>query len=163
MTPDPLAVLPDRPQALTSTHSFPATKKAVGHGREFTAETLGDLADSDPDHVDDVVLVVDELLTNAITHTNGVRNVWVDIAIYPRWTHVAIDDHDPDVHDPDVSVITDALPESGRGLMICDALSARRWWQHRQLSKAAHAVILRTGVELTAADIVALDRLQRPA
>jgi anti-sigma regulatory factor (Ser/Thr protein kinase) len=162
-------VSPDHPACLAErrptsvTHSFTASAASVRAARAFTTTSLGELVKTDPEHASDVILVVDELATNAITHANGVRNIWVDIELDPRWTHVAVGDIDPNVHDPDASVTTDPLPESGRGLMICDALSARRWWQHGALSKTAHAVILRTGIELTAADIVALDRLQRPA
>jgi anti-sigma regulatory factor (Ser/Thr protein kinase) len=122
--------------------------------------TLGNLAENDTDHAADIAVIVSELVTNAITHVAGIRNVWLEIEVWPRWTRVIVDDRDPTVHPPDEAVAADPLPESLRGLLIVRALSERFWWRTRALSKAAHAVVLHSGIELAAVDRDLLDALE---
>jgi anti-sigma regulatory factor (Ser/Thr protein kinase) len=140
--------------------SLHAAPTAVGAAREFAAATLGELAENDTDHASDIAVIVSELVTNAITHVAGIRNVWLEIEIWPRWTRVIVDDRDPTVHPPDEAEAADPLPESLRGLLIVRALSERFWWRTRTLSKAAHAVVLHSGIALTAADRALLDALE---
>lgn len=58
----PQGYLPTGPRWL----SLPGAPESVGGARRFAIEVLGEVVQHDPDHVDDVVLVVSELVTNAI-------------------------------------------------------------------------------------------------
>jgi anti-sigma regulatory factor (Ser/Thr protein kinase) len=153
--------LAHRPGPLTyNGRSLRPAPEAVGTARWFAALTLGDLTETDHSHADDVCVIVSELVTNAITHVAGIRNIWLDLEIWPRWTYVIVDDRDPTVHPPDEAAMADPLAESLRGLMIVRAMSERFWWRYRTMSKTANSVILRSGAQLTAADEALLDEMQ---
>jgi anti-sigma regulatory factor (Ser/Thr protein kinase) len=135
--------------------------QAASVARAFTGERLGAIK-LDAGHVDDVVLVVAELAANAVVHGaggDGTRNVHLELCIWSKWTHVAVDDRDPNVYDSPAN--DDPLAESGRGLLIVRALSERFWWHPKRFSKTANAVILRPGVRLTGQDTAILNDLQK--
>lgn len=155
------ACLAAHPEPLsTNSRYLHARPRVVAAARTFVTETLGDLAKADVDHAEDLMLIVSELVTNAIKHVAGIRDVWLDIEVWPRWTLVAVDDRDPTVHPPNAFAAADPLPESLRGLGIVAALSERFWWQRRAMSKTANAVVLRSDTKLTRDDRVLLDALQ---
>lgn len=144
--------------------------EAVSRAREFAADelysALREQVECDRDHIDNVVLVVSELVTNAVKYgalPHGEppgRNIWLELGLWPKWTLVTVDDRDREVHKPVLTNADDDLPESGRGLFIVQTLAARFWWRPRRMSKTANAVVLRTRVELDEDDFNILDRLE---
>lgn len=154
-----------RPQALTATGRFlEIDTKSVKTARDWAAAKLiyraADLglAGIDAEHVDDVLVVVSELVTNAIKYGNGDRtHISLEIGVWSRWTLVTVDDRDPVIPDPVGAPA--ALAQSGRGLMIVGLYAERFWWRKGSISKTACAAILHSGVEgLTPEDELALDR-----
>jgi anti-sigma regulatory factor (Ser/Thr protein kinase) len=159
--PDPPTALnghlpppPDRP--ITTNRTMWAVPEDVGHARRITAETMAGVGDAKHPHVADVILVVDELVTNAARHACGGRRVWVGLDVRSRWTHVAVEDRDPEVHRPPAKCDGD-LPESGRGLEIVKAVSERFEWELGSDFKRAHAFIVRPNVSITPDDVAAMD------
>jgi anti-sigma regulatory factor (Ser/Thr protein kinase) len=136
---------------------------SVATAREFAARFLADTAKLGGDHREDVVLVVSEIVTNAMKYGgNGRRNMYLDIEIWSKWTLVTVDDRTPEVYEPAAAddEEDENLRESGRGLQIVDVLAERWWWHPRRISKTANAVILRGNVTLTDQDNDILDRLK---
>lgn len=152
--------------------SLPAAPESARRARRFAAEVLSEVAESDPVHVDDVVLVVSELVTNAIRAVAALgpaleASVRLGIAAGPRWTHLYAVDTAP------------ALPEethrgllagSGRGIPIITTLAALAWIEQSERDKTIHVVLTRTGIDtrtLTPEKILRSERsvapLQPPA
>jgi anti-sigma regulatory factor (Ser/Thr protein kinase) len=119
----------------------------VKAARRYSAHLLAEVAKTDSDHVDDVVLAASELVTNAIRHAIGEGPLWIGIAVRPRWTHLYVIDPDPTV--PALAPIRDDdLALSGRGVPIVDQLGLL-WFVSGCRVKTAHAVIMRAGEKLT--------------
>jgi hypothetical protein len=104
----------------------------------------------------DVVLVVSELITNAVREVaklapacDGARPVRLGVGVHDRWTHLYAVDTAPalprEVH-------RGPLAGSGRGIPIIRALAAMTWVEQAEHGKTIHVVISRTGVELTPED-----------
>jgi anti-sigma regulatory factor (Ser/Thr protein kinase) len=133
--------------------SLPAVPESVAQARRFTEGVLAEVAATDADHLDDVVLVVSELITNAVREVARMkraqddgRPVHLGLAVRPRWTHISAVDTAPDLpretgHGP--------LPISGRGIPIIRHLAAMTWVERADEHKTIHVVVARTGVELT--------------
>ncbi|KUO21275.1 SpoIIE family protein phosphatase [Streptomyces dysideae] len=90
---------------------------AVMHARRFTARTLrrwkvGDVTD-------EVLLVVSELVTNALVHTQGA--VRVDLTLREARVRVCVSDSSPRA--PAKPVIVDWESTGGRGLLLVEAMS----------------------------------------
>lgn len=90
---------------------------AVMHARRFTARTLRrwqveEVADA-------VLLVVSELVTNALVHTQG--QVHVDLMLRGDRVRVSVNDSSPRA--PAKPVIVDWESTGGRGLMLVEAVS----------------------------------------
>ncbi|WP_371667225.1 SpoIIE family protein phosphatase [Streptomyces sp. NBC_00289] len=90
---------------------------AVMHARRFTARTLrrwkaGEAAD-------EVLLVVSELVTNALVHTQG--PVRVDLTLRGDRVRVSVSDSSP--RTPAKPVIVDWEATGGRGLLLVEAMS----------------------------------------
>jgi anti-sigma regulatory factor (Ser/Thr protein kinase) len=153
--------LPAQPLWATM-RTLKALPESVAVARRFTAQYLTDRAKLTDGHVDDVVLVVSELVSNALQHAkNAGRNISLDVAIWSKWTVITVDDRDPAVYETG-PVASDGPRESGRGLeQIVKTLAERFWWRTRTISKTANAVILRPGVNLTDEDNTILDHLER--
>jgi hypothetical protein len=140
---------------------LPAAPESVSLARRFAKSALAEVAETDADHVDDVVLVVSELITNAVREVaelgapqGNTRPVQLGIAVHPRWTHL---------HAVDTAT---ALPKethrgplagSGRGIPIIKNLAAMTWVEQAEQSKTIHVVVTRTGVQLTLQDRQALN------
>lgn len=140
---------------------FAIAPESVKVAREFTTWFLAEEVRLGGEHAADVVLVVSELVTNAIRYGgNGRKNISLELGIWSKWTLITVDDRDPTVHEPAPASTGDDLRESGRGLQIVEALAARWWWTPRQISKTCNAVVLRTGVTLTDEDHSLLDCLE---
>lgn len=127
----------------------------VKTARGFAARRLSHVAKTDSEHVDDVVLAVSELVTNAIRHAAGDGPFWIGLAVRPRWTHLYVIDADPTVPKP---APADDLALSGRGVPIVEELGLL-WFVVGVYGKTSHVVITRTGEKLTDEERDALIRL----
>jgi anti-sigma regulatory factor (Ser/Thr protein kinase)/PAS domain-containing protein len=91
---------------------------AVMHARRFTARTLRswqltDLADG-------VLLVVSELVTNALVHTHGA--IRLDLTLAADRLRIAVADSSPRA--PAKPVVADWEATGGRGILLVEAMSA---------------------------------------
>lgn len=152
--------------------SLPIEAETVGRARGTAAKAMrNELGMVDKEHVDDVVLTVSELVTNALRHgamrlegplaKYSGKNITLEIGIWPKWTLITVDDRDREVHEPVFADDADDLRESGRGLFIVRTVAERFWWDQKHMSKTANAVILRSGVEPDEHDLAVLDRLEK--
>ena len=151
--------LPTEPLWATG-RSLPISPEAAPTARDFTAGFLVGKARLDAGHVGDVVLVVSELVTNAIKYGANARpNIYLEVGIWSKWTLITVDDRDPQVYEA-APERDDELRESGRGLDIVRAYAERFWWDPKLISKTANAAVLRPGVKLTDEDNAILDDLE---
>jgi PAS domain-containing protein/anti-sigma regulatory factor (Ser/Thr protein kinase) len=90
---------------------------AVMHARRFTARTLRRWKVDDA--ADAVLLVVSELVTNALVHTQG--PVRIDLMLRGDRVRVCVSDSSPRA--PAKPVIVDWESTGGRGLMLVEAMS----------------------------------------
>ena len=141
--------------------SMPAIPESVSKARRFTESVLAEVAETDADHVDDVVLVVSELITNAVREVakldlsqGDARSVRLGVAVHPRWTHLFAVDTAPALP---VETHRGPLAGSGRGIPIIKSLAALTWVDQDENGKTVHAVVTRTDVELTPGDRQALN------
>jgi hypothetical protein len=141
--------------------SLPAAAESVSLARRFAKSALGEVAETDADHVDDVVLVVSELITNAVREVaklgapqGGARPVQLGIVVQPRWTHLFAVDTAPALPK---EAHKGPLAGSGRGIPIIKNLAAMTWVEQTERSKTIHVVVTRTDVELTPEDRLALN------
>lgn len=136
---------------------------SVRLARRFVGSVLAEVAESDADHVDDVVLVASELVTNSV---NAVReaaapdaaqverkSVHLGIAITPQWTHLYAVDASPALPR---EIDGEPLAGSGRGIPIINNLAAMTWIELSENDKTVHVIVTRTGVELMPEDRRAL-------
>ncbi|GHB65804.1 hypothetical protein GCM10010377_65750 [Streptomyces viridiviolaceus] len=93
--------------------------EAVRHARRFTRRTLRswDVAEGD---VDVVLLVVSELVTNALVHTDG--KVRLDLTLVGGRLRVAVADASPRTPVKPTSIGWEAT--GGRGILLVEAMSA---------------------------------------
>ncbi|MFB9391811.1 SpoIIE family protein phosphatase [Streptomyces coeruleoprunus] len=91
---------------------------AVMHARRFTARTLRSW--SVREEVDVALLVVSELVTNAIAHTQG--EVRLDLTLAGDRLRVAVNDTSPRA--PVKATSTDWEATGGRGLLLVEAMTA---------------------------------------
>ena len=158
----PLAGVPTDPRW----SSLPVAPESVGRARRFAMDALSAVAETDPVHVDDVVLVVSELITNAIravAELDPEGSIHLGIAVLPGWTHVYAVDAAPALPEQTEGGL---LAASGRGIPIIRSLAAMTWIDQREHDKTIHAVLTRTGIDLTPQERQALqpdhDTLLRP-
>ena len=141
--------------------SFPAVPESVSRARRFAKSALAEVAETDADHVDDVVLVVSELITNAVREvakldsTQGdARQVRLGIDVDPQWTRLYAVDSAPALPK---EAHRGPLAGSGRGIPIIKTLATMTWVETADQGKTIHVVMTRTGVELTPEDRQALN------
>lgn len=91
---------------------------AVMHARRFTARTLRSWRVGE--EADTVLLVVSELVTNALVHTQG--SVRLDLTLAAGQVRVAVTDSSPRA--PAKPVVVDWESTGGRGLFLVEAMSA---------------------------------------
>ncbi|MEU7348015.1 ATP-binding protein [Streptomyces bacillaris] len=118
---------------------LPPVPASVGAARRWAALLL-------PDDVrDEVVLVLSELLTNAVTVTHasplppsgtgaagGVEDIEVEVVVDPGGGHVALAVTDPsDRPLPPAPATVPAGADHGRGLLLLDALAHDHGWSPR--------------------------------
>ncbi|GGI96922.1 SpoIIE family protein phosphatase [Streptomyces brasiliensis] len=93
--------------------------EAVRHARRFTRRTLRSWG-VPQDHLDAVQLVVSELVTNALVHTDG--QVRLDLTLVNHRFRVAVADSSPRSPIKPTSIGWEAT--GGRGILLVDAMSA---------------------------------------
>lgn len=142
---------------------------SVAAGRRFAEDVISGHA-ANPDHAHTVVLVVSELLTNALRAartmvSDGLVAGWrhqdrplrLGVIATGRWTHVCVADPDPrPFPEPRDG---EPLAETGRGLPIVDALAVARWVRYRRDGKTVHAAVAAPGLDLTEADMETIRRM----
>jgi anti-sigma regulatory factor (Ser/Thr protein kinase) len=141
----------------TQWRSLPAAPESVPRARRFAEGVLADVAETDADHVDDVVLVVSELITNAareVAKLAAGKPVRLGIDVRPRWTHLYAIDTAPALPK---ETHKGPLARSGRGIPIIKSLAAMTWVEQAEQSKTVHVVVARTDVELTPQECRALN------
>lgn len=109
-----------------ATFAIPAAPESAALARKMTSAVLGAWATA-VDH-DMTILLVDEVFTNAVLHGVGgssyAVNVTVELVEGPLGLHIEV--HDPDHYVGELTARhAGAHCESGRGLDLVDALSAR--------------------------------------
>ncbi|GHH00463.1 SpoIIE family protein phosphatase [Streptomyces lanatus] len=92
--------------------------EAVGHARRFTRRTLRAWALA-PQDTDTVLLVVSELVTNALVHTDG--RVRLDLTLVNHRLRVAVADASPRSPVKPTSISWEAT--GGRGILLVEAMS----------------------------------------
>lgn len=97
---------------------------AVREARRVTATVLGRWC-GERRHVDDAVLVVSEVVTNAVRHGGG--GIWLRLFRLRRGVRVEVHDNSP--VEPEL-LAPAALAERGRGMQIVARL-ATRWGTRR--------------------------------
>ncbi|PAZ10280.1 PAS sensor protein [Streptomyces sp. SA15] len=93
--------------------------EAVRHARRFTRRTLRTWGIPD-DAMDAALLVVSELVTNALVHTDG--RVRLDLTLISHRLHVAVADASPRTPVKSTSIGWEAT--GGRGILLVEAMSA---------------------------------------
>ncbi|MBZ6292221.1 SpoIIE family protein phosphatase [Streptomyces olivaceus] len=93
--------------------------EAVRHARRFARRTLRSW-DVPGDTTDGVLLIVSELVTNALVHTDG--QVRLDLALIGRRLRVAVADASPRTPAKPTSIGWEAT--GGRGILLVEAMSA---------------------------------------
>jgi anti-sigma regulatory factor (Ser/Thr protein kinase) len=93
--------------------------QAVGHARRFSRRTLRDWG-VPQDPMDAALLVVSELVTNALVHTDG--QVRLDLALVNHRLRVAVADASPRSPVKPTSISWEAT--GGRGILLVEAVSA---------------------------------------
>ncbi|MGW0883555.1 SpoIIE family protein phosphatase [Streptomyces sp. NPDC002671] len=93
--------------------------QAVGHARRFTRRTLRAWGVS-PDTLDTALLVVSELVTNALVHTDG--QVRLDLSLVNHRLRLAVADTSPRSPVKPTNIGWEAT--GGRGILLVEAVSA---------------------------------------
>ena len=117
---------------------FPGRADQIAHARDFTRRTLGPCP-----VLDEAVLLVSELATNAVEHTATGNVGRFDVTICQGQTSLLIAIKDDGSSKMPLPRPADALAEDGRGLGLVDLVADR--WGYRGTSTAARLV--RTAVE----------------
>jgi anti-sigma regulatory factor (Ser/Thr protein kinase) len=109
----------DGDAALTGTITLPGVERSVAHGRRFVRETLG------PRHpaLEKAALGVSELATNAIMHTPSGDGGQITIGVAATGTLVRVEVTNDGTMARKPRVRRDTNAESGRGILIVDALA----------------------------------------
>ncbi|QFG26693.1 ATP-binding protein [Actinomadura sp. WMMB 499] len=125
-TADDTADAQDRADAptggTTAAWELPAQPRAAAAARALTARILHDWRVADPDDADDIVLIVDELVTNAVLH--GAAPIRLRLRLHGRSLTGEVTDARP-AGPPPAPAGVPVSNEAGRGLMLVAALSTR--------------------------------------
>lgn len=135
--------LVDRLEAVLAKASehLPADLRSAGEARELVRTTLDGWTDGD--RIDDIVLCVSELVTNAVVHASSSPRILVHVR--PAVIHVEVSDASDVLPAPRVAELNDT---SGRGMSILTGFSDR--WGSLRRSGGGKTVwfdVARTGTK----------------
>jgi anti-sigma regulatory factor (Ser/Thr protein kinase) len=136
----------ETPAARPKRRTFPGRADQIAHARDFTRRALGPCP-----VLDEAVLLVSELATNALEHTatSNAGSFHVTICLSETSVLVAVTDDGSD--ETPLPRPVDALAEDGRGLGLVDSV-ADRWGQRgNQHSRTVWAELHWKRSELTSA------------
>jgi anti-sigma regulatory factor (Ser/Thr protein kinase) len=119
--------------------TLPSTRYSAWMARFYTRAALNEHNLSD--YAEDATEVVSELVTNAIIHT-GTRAIGLELGHLQVPAALAIVVTDTSSLPPVKRDLSEAA-ESGRGLRLVEALSARWGWEPRETGKAVYAILTR--------------------
>lgn len=118
---------------------LPGIPESVARARAFVRDVLG------PAHLvlDEAVLLVSELVTNSVTHSDSRGDGQVTLAVSQcgEMIHVEVVDAGSEA---EPRVREDPSAEDGRGLFLVDAISSR-WGAHRDEGGRVVWFVLRAG------------------
>ena len=130
-------MLAERPAVLAADW-FPGDAAAVGQAREFVAGVLG----RDWPGLDDVLLLVSEIASNAVRHTaSGDGDGWFDVfvSLAGHTARVSVVDRgsssEPSIPDDAGGSLGESVLTGGRGLRIVDTLADRWGYGGDELSR----------------------------
>lgn len=98
--------------------SLPRTRPAVAGARRWLTDTLTAWC-VDVDQIDDAVLALSEVVTNAVVHAAGDGHSTLTAALWHGHLRITVSDPDPEVH------AASGDDERGRGLAVVAALTMR--------------------------------------
>ena len=115
----------------------------------------------DADHAHTIVLIVSELVTNALriagqTGPCAPRERPVKLGVLPTARYVHLQVTDPDRRPIAQAAAGPRASEGGWGLGIVDVLSAARWTTYGDATKTVHVVVPVPGVALVRTELDAL-------
>ena len=99
---------------------LPAVPKSVSAARHAVAELLDDVESVPVEAVEDVLLLVSELVTNAVLHAG--TSTRVSATVEAGVVSVAVSDDDP--HHAPFLAERGSMATNGRGVMLVDALAS---------------------------------------
>jgi anti-sigma regulatory factor (Ser/Thr protein kinase) len=115
---------PEAPQAPASGHwQLPSAPGSVRAARAAVEEFLG--TGHPLEHRDAAVLVVSELVANAVVHGGGSRPIELTVRMDTAGLCIEVEDGDPH---PPVRITAGRDQDRGRGLMIVDTMAERWGW-----------------------------------
>ncbi len=120
-----------------ASRTFPVDERSVGEARRHARESLGRW-DID-DVADDVVLLVSELMTNALTHAGTPATL--SLRVDESGVRVEVEDQHPDLRLPVAGRPGDDRAEFGRGLVITATLASTWGVDYREGSKRVWATL----------------------
>ena len=127
---------------LVAVWEFPSDLRAPGKARAAARAALLRWRVEDPADVDDVVLMVDELVANAVVHGNG--PVRVRLVVRDLMLRAEITDSSPE-GPPERPRERGPDAENGRGLFLVDALSSESGTDLCETGKSVWFTRLLTG------------------
>lgn len=98
--------------------SLPRTRPAVADARRWLTDTLTAWGVTG-DQLDDAVLALSEVVTNAVVHAIGTGNATVTAALWHGHLRITVSDPDPEVY------AATGDDEGGRGLLVVRAVTMR--------------------------------------
>ncbi|MFJ8961496.1 ATP-binding protein [Lentzea sp. NPDC102401] len=129
----PTGQIDDVPMSLVQDLDDPAL--SIGSIRQWARDVVSDL---DADALEDVVLVVNELVSNAFDHGLAPRHLKLHRSVDPCSVRVEVDDASPDAPVLGRSRLND---DRGRGLVIVDSLATDWGIEYQTGSKTVWAEI----------------------
>jgi anti-sigma regulatory factor (Ser/Thr protein kinase) len=114
--------------------TLPASSESVRTGRQATRVVLSAWQLSSLE--ENAVLVVSELLTNAVRHARDTDAIELDLHATRAWLRIEIQDRDRQWPRPRV---VNELSESGFGFVLIDALAAKWGVRETETGKAVWA------------------------
>jgi anti-sigma regulatory factor (Ser/Thr protein kinase) len=120
---------------LTALTSLPRERAAIAGARRWLTDTLTEWGIGG-EQLDDAVLILSELFTNAVEHAAGEGHSTLAAAMWQGHLRITVSDPDPDVRQ------ASGDDEHGRGLELVRALSLRHGTDSGSAGKVAWAELL---------------------